>query len=148
MYAGSHYPLWEAELARPMAAGAFGENLTVEGLAESTVCIGDVLDVGEVRFEVSKPRQPCSTLARRHQLRDLVARVLENGRSGWYLRVLREGALQAGQPIQVVARPHPEWPVRRAARVMVERARDRESAAELSRCPALAPDWRATLAKV
>jgi MOSC domain-containing protein YiiM len=146
MYAVAHYPVWESELGRPVSPGAFGENLTVSGLDEDSACIGDVLQIGSVRLEVSQPRQPCTTLARRHQVRDMIAIVRENGRSGWYLRVLTEGTLEAGQSIEVADRPNPAWPIRRAAVVM--RARDREpaAAADLARCRGLSLGWRSRLA--
>jgi MOSC domain-containing protein YiiM len=146
MYAASHYPLWEAELGRPMSAGAFGENLTVRGLDEESACIGDVLAIGPVRLQVSQPRQPCATLARRHQVRDMIAIVRGNGRSGWYLRVLTEGALEAGQSIEVADRPNPAWPVRRAAIVMHARRQEPAAAADLARCLGLSEGWRSRLA--
>ena len=97
MYAASHYPLWRAEWNRDdVAPGAFGENLTVIGLSEADACIGDVLAVGGARLQVTQPRQPCATLARRHRIRDLVAVVQRNGRSGWYQRVLQEGYIEPG----------------------------------------------------
>ena len=147
MYALSHYPAWQRELGRPLEPGAFGENLSVDQLTEDTVCIGDVFEIGDARLQVSQPRQPCATLARRHQMPDMIALVLRNGRSGWYLRVLREGSLEAGQEVRLADRPHPQWNVRRAARAMVTRAHDRTEAAALAACPALSPGWRATLAK-
>jgi MOSC domain-containing protein YiiM len=146
MYAISHYPLWEAELGRPMGPGAFGENLTVQGLDEESACVGDVLTIGRVRLQVSQPRQPCATLARRHQVRDMIAIVRGNGRSGWYLRVLQEGMLEAGQSIEVADRPNPAWPVRRAAVVMHARRDDPAAAADLARCRGLSEGWRARLA--
>jgi MOSC domain-containing protein YiiM len=143
MYAASHYPLWEAELGPDgLTPGAFGENLTVSTLTEESVCIGDVLDIGEARLQVSQPRQPCATLARRHQVRDMIKRVQRNGRSGWYLRVLREGELAPGDPIVQVNRPHPEWAVRRAARVALDRKAHPEEARALAACEALSPGWR------
>ena len=145
MYASSHYPVWESELGRPSSPGAFGENLTVDGLDEDSACIGDVFAIGSVRLEVSQPRQPCSTLARRHQVRDMIAIVRANGRSGWYLRVLTEGTLEAGQPIDVADRPNPTWPVRRAAVVMHARGRDPAAAAELAGCRGLSAGWRSRL---
>jgi MOSC domain-containing protein YiiM len=149
MYAESHYPLWRAEWGRDdVAPGAFGENLTVSGPTEDTVCIGDVLEIGEALFQVSQPRQPCATLARRHGVRDMIAVVRKNGRSGWYLRVLREGFLEAGQPVVLKERPHPEWTVRRAARAMVHRNEQPAEAAALARCAALSPEWRERLAAV
>lgn len=146
MYAGSHYPVWEAELGRPMGPGSFGENLTVDGLDESSVCIGDVLEIGRVLLEVSQPRQPCATLARRHQVPDMIAIVRGNGRSGWYLRVAVEGPVEAGQTVRLVDRPNPTWTVRRAARAYQAREREPEPAAELARCRGLSEAWRSRLA--
>ncbi|HEX2217673.1 MAG TPA: MOSC domain-containing protein [Gemmatimonadales bacterium] len=147
MYSAAHYPLWMAELGRDLRPGAFGENLTVEGLDEDTVCIGDVLEVERVRFEVSHPRSPCSTLARRHQIPDMIAIVRENGRSGWYLRVLIEGPVEAGQPIRLLDRPNSGWTIRRAAGAMLQRHRRPAEAAELARCRGLSEEWRVRLTK-
>jgi MOSC domain-containing protein YiiM len=145
MYAAAHYPRWEQELGRPMGPGDFGENLTVEGLDENTVCIGDLYQVGAVRFQVSHPRQPCATLARRHQIPDMIAIVWQNGRSGWYLRVLVEGSVEAGQPVERLDRPNPEWTVRRAARAMLSRQQNRAEAAGLAGCEGLSDAWRERL---
>jgi MOSC domain-containing protein YiiM len=142
MYAASHYPRWEEELGRRMEPGAFGENLLVDGLDEFTVCIGDLYQVGSVSFQVSHPRQPCATLARRHQIPGMIAIVRNNGRSGWYLRVLEEGAVEAGQPVERLARPNPEWTVRRAARAMLARQQNPSEAVALARCEGLSAEWR------
>jgi MOSC domain-containing protein YiiM len=143
MYAGTHYPLWRAEWGREdLGPGAFGENLTVVGLTETEACIGDVLEIGSAAFQVSQPRQPCATLARRHGVPDMIAIVRKNGRSGWYLRVLREGAVEAGQPIRVAERPHPEWTVHRAARAWIHRKEAPAEARALGACDALSREWR------
>lgn len=147
MYADSHYPLWRAEWGREdVGPGAFGENLTVEGMTEDDACIGDVLEIGTVRFQVSHPRQPCATLARRHQIRNMIELVHENGRSGWYLRVLAEGYVEAGQPVRRTERPHPDWSVRRAARGMLHRHKQPGEARALAACAALSKGWRDRLA--
>ena len=145
MYAAAHFPRWEEELGRPVERGAFGENLLVEGLDEDTACIGDVYEIGEVRLQVSHPRQPCATLARRHQIPDMIAIVRQNARSGWYLRVLREGLVEANLPIRRLDQPNPEWGVRRAARAMLTRDRDPTEAAGLARCRGLSDEWRKRL---
>jgi MOSC domain-containing protein YiiM len=146
MYAASHYPAWQLEWGRDdLGPGAFGENLSVEGLTEESACLGDVYRIGGARLQITKPREPCSTLARRHQVRDMIAIVQRNGRGGWYLRVLQEGEVEAGQPVELVNRPHPEWPVHAVARAMLERKADPERAARLARCPELAANWRARI---
>ena len=78
-----------------MPCGAFGENLTIAGLSEESVCIGDIFRIGTVTFEVSQPRQPCWKLARRWRMHELTGLVVRNGRSGWYLRVLEQGWIEA-----------------------------------------------------
>jgi MOSC domain-containing protein YiiM len=145
MYGAAHYPRWEQELGRPIGPGYFGENLSVDGLDEDSVCIGDVYQVGPVRFQVSHPRQPCATLARRHQIPDMIAIVRQNGRSGWYLRVLVEGSVEAGQPVERLERPNPEWTVRRAARATLTRQQNPAEAAALAGCQGLSEAWRERL---
>jgi MOSC domain-containing protein YiiM len=146
MYDGKHYPRWRAEWdVTDLGAGGFGENLTVAGLSEESVCVGDVLEIGAVRLQVTATRQPCATLARRHQRPDLVREVYQTGRSGWYLRVLEEGTLEANLPVRLLARPNPDWAVRAALLAYRDRARDPERAAELGRCIGLSERWRSKL---
>ncbi|HEX7024016.1 MAG TPA: MOSC domain-containing protein, partial [Gemmatimonadales bacterium] len=94
------------------------------------------------RIEVSSPRTPCQTLARRHGIPDLVKIILQNNRSGWYLRVLHEGWLEAGMEVILVDRPYPQWTVRRAAEVRRHRAERVEEARLLAACAALQSGWR------
>ncbi len=145
-YAADHYPRWRAEWDRPgLAFGAFGENLTVEAAREDDVCLGDRWAINGVRLEVSAAREPCGTLARRHQVADLVKVIRRNGRGGWYLRVLEEGEIEPGLQVNLVARPHPEWTVRRALGVMV--AGSPEERRALLDCPAIASRWRERLSR-
>lgn len=142
-YSARHYESWRAELNLPeMPFGAFGENLSVAGLTEDDVCIGDVWGCGGVTLEVSQPRQPCWKLVRRWRVKDLPARVVETGRSGWYLRVLREGELQAGDPLVLHSRPNPDWTVRRAHRVMHSRKHDPNESAAMLAAAGLSLSWQ------
>jgi len=146
MYSADHYPRWRGEWGRKdVGAGGFGENLTVSGVSEDTTCVGDVFRIGSVRIEVSSPRGPCSNLARRFGIPDLVRTVRENHRSGWYLRVLQEGWLEAGMALGVADRPCPQWTIRRAAQVRRMRLDLPEDARLLAACPALQSGWRAKL---
>ena len=146
MYSADHYPRWRAEWERSdVGPGGFGENLTVAGATEDTVCIGDVFRIGDVRLEVSSPRTPCSTLSRRHGLPELVQTIVRNHRSGWYLRVLQEGWLEAGMEVVLADRPYPQWTVRRTAEVKRMRADLVEDARLLAACSALQVEWRKLL---
>jgi len=146
----SHYELFRAEHpGHTFVAGAFAENLTVDGLDETSVCIGDRFRVGTVELEVSLPRTPCGLLSLATGIDGLFERVDETGRSGWLHRVISEGVLSAGDEITRLAHPHSMWSVDRAARVMARlRAGDREAVAdglELAGIGALAERWRVRL---
>jgi MOSC domain-containing protein YiiM len=148
MYPAEHYAKWRAEWGREdVGPGAFGENLTVSGVDEHSACLGDIYRIGEVRLEVTSPRTPCHVVARRHGIKDLVVTIRANHRHGWYLRVLDEGTVEAGQEMVLEARPHPEWTIARAADVKWHAEDRREEAALLAGCPALIPEWREELAQ-
>jgi MOSC domain-containing protein YiiM len=147
-YAASHYPLWRAEWGRDdVGPGAFGENLTVEGADETTVCIGDRWTIGDALDEIPKPRSPCNRLAWYQRREDLIQRVRASGRSGWYLRVLTPGLVEPGSEIRLVERGCAGMTVRRAQLAMQQRTERRDEAIALARCPRLAQDWRIRLAK-
>ena len=147
-YAAEHYPFWQAELERPdFAAGAFGENFTVDGANERSLCLGDVFRVGGIAVQVSQPRTPCWKLARKWRIKTLTARVIETGFTGWYFRVLEDGEVAAGATFELQDRPHADWSLQRANDVMHHRKMDAEAAAELAAVPALAASWRETLLK-
>ncbi|MGQ0600690.1 MAG: MOSC domain-containing protein [Anaerolineales bacterium] len=104
VYVFDHYPFWEQWLGQTLAPGAFSENLTLSGAPETEVCIGDVWQVGAARLQVCQPRMPCSKLAGRRDSKALPAEIHTTGYSGYYLRVLQEGMVRAGDTIEVIAR--------------------------------------------
>lgn len=145
VYPAEHYAFWNVQPGmEAMAAGAFGENFTTQGMTEETVCIGDVYQVGEARVSISNPRQPCYKLNRLWNVPALDARAEELGLVGWYFKVDREGNVEAGQPFTLVDRLYPQWTI---ARVYALRRRpdDQEALRALVECPGLSPNWRETL---
>lgn len=143
VYAVEHYDYWRGHLAQPaLTPGGFGENLTVEGLMEPAVCVGDVFRVGEALVQVSQPRQPCWKLARRWRVKDLAVQVERTGFTGYYFRVLHHGWVSAGDAVAREDRPFPRWTVEECNQVMHHRKTDREAALALSACPALSASWR------
>lgn len=91
VYPADHYPYWENALGEKLPQAAFGENLSVKGLTEQDVCIGDIFKLGEALVQVSQPRQPCFKLAKKLNVKDMVLKVRDTGYSGFYFRVLEEG---------------------------------------------------------
>ena len=99
-YPSEHYGFWCEWLGTgELPWGAFGENLTTEGLLETEVCIGDRFRIGSALLEVSQPRIPCANLALRHERADLPKHFLASGRSGFYFRIVEHGELGAGDAI-------------------------------------------------
>src|SRR5918911_235087 len=124
-YPHEHYARWAAELRwSDVPYGAFGENFTVSGVAERNACLGDVWRVGTALLQIAQPRKPCRNISRFWGRPELLRLVVRTGRHGFYLRVLEEGIVRAGDEIRVVDRPHPEWTVQRAmgARLGARRA--------------------------
>lgn len=147
-YAAEHYPAWRESLQLPdLPYGAFGENLTVASSTESSVCIGDIYNLGEAQIQISQPRQPCWKLSRRWRIRDLALQVQKNGRTGWYFRVLKKGNIEPNLPLILQNRPYPQWTVERANQIMHQEKSDRENAAKLAACPLLASNWQQTLSR-
>ena len=145
-YSEEHYPAWRNELDRPdFPHGGFGENLTICGMTEADICIGDIWEVGDVIFQVSQPRQPCWKLARRWRRKDLSKRVVQTGRSGWYFRVLQKGTIQAGIPMRLADRIHPKWTIAEASRVLYGKRPDASAVAALASLPELSDGWKSSL---
>ncbi len=143
-YAWSHYAAWRAALPgcalfdRP---GAFGENLSIDGLDEHSVCIGERWRVGSALLEVSQGRQPCYKLNLRFGVADMALRVQQSGRAGWYLRVLESGLLTAGDRIERVACPYPDYSIARLLGLIQARETRAELLAPVLDLP-LPPSWR------
>lgn len=105
VYPSEHYPYWKKELdGMELPWGMFGENLTTEGLTEDAVDIGDRYRIGSVEVMVTQPRTPCHKLAIRFERDDMIRRFLASGRPGFYLAVLQEGEVGAGDEIKLIGR--------------------------------------------
>jgi MOSC domain-containing protein YiiM len=104
-YPMEHYAYWRQELPdEPLPWGAFGENLTIEGLSETTVNIGDRFRIGTAEVMVTQPRFPCFKLNLKFGRDDMVKRFLDSCLSGIYFSVVQEGEVGAGDAIEPVSR--------------------------------------------
>ena len=145
-YASKHYEKWNTEFPdMKFESGGFGENLTVADIDESACYIGDTFRISDCLLQISQPRQPCWKLSRRWNLPELAVLVQQNGRTGWYYRVLKEGVIEVGMAIELVDRPFPEFSVAWANSVMYARPRRHEDDLRLAECPALSRSWRTNL---
>ena len=99
-YPLEHYDYWRKELpGRELPMAVFGENFTTTGMSEESVHLGDQFSVGSARVVVTQPRLPCYKLGLRFQSDDMVRRFLASGRTGFYVAVIQEGEVGAGDEI-------------------------------------------------
>jgi MOSC domain-containing protein YiiM len=104
-YPAEHYQYWRDQLSdASLSWGAFGENLTILGLREDTVHIGDLLKVGCAVLRVTQPRMPCYKLQLRFNRDDMIKRFLVSGRSGFYFSVANPGDVAAGSRVEILDR--------------------------------------------
>ena len=143
-YAAANYARWRVEHPQHTARlvpGAFGENLLIEGLDEESVCIGDRWRVGTALIEPCQPRQPCHKLAAWFGDARMVKAMMANGRAGWYVRVLEEGLIEAGDALRLEHRPERSWPIARVLAASYRRPANPQELAELAVLPGLAASW-------
>jgi MOSC domain-containing protein YiiM len=143
VYPSEHYPFWREELRGvDLPWGAFGENFTTEGLLEEAVHIGDRLRVGSAEFVVTQPRMPCFKLAIRFRRPNIVKRFLRSGRTGFYLAVLREGSVTAGDSIELLAADEHRIAVADVVSLYTADAKNQDLLRRASELSVLPAGWR------
>ena len=142
-YPSEHYAYWKTQLpATALSWGAFGENFTTEGLLEDRVCIGDHVLCGSAEFTVTQPRMPCFKLGIRFNRPDMVKRFQTSGRTGFYLAVLREGEVTAGDPLRLVPAQQDGVSVADIARLYTAGSAEQDLLRRASELSALPQGWR------
>ena len=147
VYPFEHYAYWEREWNRTLDYGAFGENLTVLGMTEDRVCIGDIYASGEVRLQVTQPRQPCHKLAKKYDIPDLAVRVQNTGYTGFYCRVLTPGPFDRTVPLTLERRHPLGVTVQYANTIKHHDKHNLEGVAALLAVEELSGSWRASFEK-
>lgn len=142
-YPSEHYAWWHDELPGvDLPWGAFGENLTTEGLDESSLYIGDRVSIGSAEFVVTQPRLPCFKLGIRFGRPDIVKRFQQSGRSGFYFSVLREGVITAEDAIGLRSLGDRSVSVADIARLYTADDVDQRLMRRASELTALPESWR------
>ena len=143
VYPIEHYDYWKQELGRDdLTYGKFGENLTVEDMLEDTVHIGDVFRIGEALVEVSQPRVPCFKLGIKMRDPQIVKPFLQSERVGFYVRVLEEGEVGAGDAIERTKVGGGQMTVKEIVHLRHFDNSNAAAAEKAASLPALTPSWR------
>jgi MOSC domain-containing protein YiiM len=149
VYPAEHYRYWREEFPEmELPWGMFGENLTVEGLLEKDAHIGDQFQIGSAKVMVVQPRLPCYKLGLKFRRDDILKRFLRSGRSGFYLSVLEEGDVAAGDPISLLQADEMQIPVTEITRLYQDRKSDPQAMRRLIQVKALPEDWREYFAEL
>jgi ferredoxin-NADP reductase/MOSC domain-containing protein YiiM/ferredoxin len=139
------YKYWELELGRnDFEHGQFGENFTVEGLPDDEVCIGDRYKIGTAVFEVTQPRVTCYRLGIRMNNPEMASLVVAHGKPGFYLRVITEGDVGAGDEIEKIADGSGKMSVAEVDALLYTANHDLKRIAIAAGIPALSPGWKAS----
>jgi len=145
-YPTEHYEYWKSELpGRELPLGIFGENFTTAGLLEDSVHLGDTFSVGSAEVIVTQPRLPCYKLGIRFEMDDMVRRFLAARRPGFYVAVVREGDVRAGDEIRLLVRSPLAVPVSEITRLYVAKSYRDEDLAAIERAvqvEALPQSWK------
>ena len=145
VYQLQSYRYWERELGRSdFVHGQFGENLTVEGLSDDEVCIGDRYRIGTAVFEVTQPRVTCYRVGIRMNDPRIPALLVSHRRPGFYFRVLEEGDVQAGDEIVKLASGPEPMTVAEVDALLYLPGHPRQQLLRALRIPALSPGWQAS----
>jgi MOSC domain-containing protein YiiM len=147
-YGSEHYGYWRLQLPdMELSWGAFGENLTTEGVSEDSLHVGDTVRVGSAVLMVVQPRMPCYKLQIRFGRDDIVQRFLASGRSGYYFSVVEEGKVEAGSDIEVVSRDENKVTIADINRMYLGQEADAELMRRALGVPVLPEGMRGSLLK-
>ena len=146
VYPSEHYDYWSSKLERnDLGWGSFGENLTTAGLDEREIAVGDQLRIGSALFEVRQPRTPCHKLAYKFDRPDIIKAFWRAGRSGFYLSVLEEGIIQAGDDIFVQPTANPRITIAQLLALLREATVDLDLVRRAIECETLPEPWKVSL---
>lgn len=141
-YAAEDYGFWRDRLSRELEPANFGENLTISGLDEQNLCIGDVVRIGDAELEATLPRLPCFKLGIRWGDPGMVKSFTQSRRWGIYFRISREGRISLGDAVTIVHRDPARLPVYEIARVYAIDRDDLTTMRRLADHERLDPAWR------
>ena len=141
-YVADHHPGWVGALGATPTPGLFGENLTVQGVDETQVHLGDRFRIGSAVIEITTPRIPCMTLTRRLGYAEAIPFIRALGWCGWYNRVVEEGVAEAGDELELVHSDPAGVSIRELYGLNSEKSAPRAALERALAVTALPAEWR------
>ncbi|RSK27344.1 MOSC domain-containing protein [Bacillus sp. HMF5848] len=148
LYAYDHYDKWEKEFHTKLRKAAFGENVTVGGLTEDNVHIGDIYQIGAAFIQITQSRIPCDTLSKNNNIKKILPRLVETGYTGYLARVIQEGLIYKSDKVTLIERQPHSVSVLFTHNTYFHDKTNKEAIKRILACEALAEDWKNKLNKL
>jgi MOSC domain-containing protein YiiM len=145
LYPLEHYSLWEEEFHVKIIKPGFGENISVLGMKEEEICIGDIFQLGEAVIQVSQGRIPCAKISHFNRIEGLLDRVVQTGFTGYFFRVLQEGKVKSDSELTLLNKNDHKISVLFANRTYFHDRTNKEAIQRILAVKELAPVWRELL---
>ena len=147
VYSQKYYPFFKEKYGLDLPNCAFGENLAIEDLDDSEVCLGDTFKCGEVIFEVSQPRQPCWKISSVIGIKNLTSLIVKESKTGFYLRVLKNGKLKSNDSLELISRDYPTLTIEHINQCAYNAKDNQENIKQILKCNKLAEAYFISLSK-
>jgi MOSC domain-containing protein YiiM len=147
LYSFEHYHSWEKIFNKKLQLPAFGENLTVSGMTEAEVCIGDIYKIGDAVIQVTQGRVPCSTISSFNQEPEFLNHVFDTSLTGYFCRVLEEGIIKIDSTIELLEQDERKISVLFAAKTLLHH-HDKKAIEDIFQVEELALDWKQRFLKL
>ncbi|MBT3510451.1 MAG: MOSC domain-containing protein [Nitrospina sp.] len=147
VYCVEHLSYWNEKLNRKLESGSLGENLSVEGMLETDVNIGDIFEVGSAQVQISQPRQPCHKLNKVFNDQSMACSIKKTGFSGYYLRVLKAGLVESGSTLKLIHKDANGFSIENANALLRKGGMNVQNMEDLISLPALSNSWRIMIQK-
>ena len=141
-YFVDHFPYWKTQLGREINPGAFGENLSLAGINETQIYIGDIFRLGEAEIEVSQPRQPCHKLNKVFDLQAMACKVQTTGYTGCYFRVKKTGWVMHGSAFEKIKEGLGKISIEMVNMLMFKKKKNKDLLRNFASLQALSIQWR------
>ncbi|MBS4194399.1 MOSC domain-containing protein [Lederbergia citri] len=147
-YPFEHYAWWEEQTGKSLTIPAFGENLTVTNMLENDVCVGDIYQIGETIVQITQGRIPCITIDHSNRTKGMLKEIIRTGKSGFFAKVLKEGAIKPDFELILQERPNPGLSISILHQLFFHDRKNYEQIAYAISVPELANDMREKFQKL
>lgn len=147
IYPFEHYKMWAEEFHKDFQPPTFGENLSISGMLEKDVYIGDIYRIGDAVVQVTQGRIPCAKISNHNSVNALLGRIVETGFSGYFFRVIEEGEITEDSDIKLVDRTQNQFSVLNVNQTLFHDRKNRKVIEQIVNIKELAEKFRVSLEK-